>query len=183
MARPRMFDPDAVLTDVMNVFRRKGFAACSVRDLELASGLTSGSLYNAYDDKRGLFQAASDHYLNTVVRQRIRAFAPQRSGIEGLRALFLSTLNEPAEEAFGCLITNSAVEFGQVGAPDFVAQGLETLRAVFVDRLDGDDTGADALLAFYQGILVLVRAGHDKSALERMISRFFETFNQTVEKE
>ena len=70
-----------------------------------------------------------------------------------------------------------------MGAPEFVAQGLETLRAVFMDRLGGDDTDADALLAFYQGILVLVRSGHDKSALERMISRFFETFTQTTEKE
>ena len=52
-----------------------------------------------------------------------------------------------------------------------------------MDRLGGDDTDADALLAFYQGILVLVRSGHDKSALERMISRFFETFTQTTEKE
>lgn len=183
MARPRAFDPEIVLTDVMNVFRRKGFAACSVRDLEAASGLTSGSLYNAYDDKRGLFRAASDHYLRTIVAQRIHAYAPEGSGIEGLRRLFLSTLDEPAEETFGCLITNSAVEFGQLDTPDIVATGLEMLRAAFADRLGGDEIGADALLAFYQGILVLVRAGRDKSALKRTISRFFEILIQTMEQE
>ncbi|MHC0052719.1 TetR/AcrR family transcriptional regulator [Actibacterium sp. D379-3] len=180
MARPRAFDPDTVLTGAMHAFRRQGFARCSVRDLEASSGVTSGSLYNTYGDKQGLFQAACAHYLRTVVDQRIRKHAPKGSGIAGLQALFLSTLNEPDAESYGCLITNSAVEFGDAGAPDVVAEGLEVLKAAFDDRLGGDAADADALLAFYQGVLVLVRAGYDKRMLERMILRFFESLAQTA---
>lgn len=177
MARPRSFDENTVLTGVMHLFRRQGFAASSVRDLETASGMTSGSLYNAYGDKQGLFQAACTHYLRTVLDDRVRTYAPTGSGLEGLRAFFLSTLKEPDGAAFGCLITNTAVEFGQAGPPDVVTKGFDELRRVFADRLTGDAATVDAVLAFYQGTLVLVRSGYDKPALERMISKFFDTLN------
>ena len=39
------------------------------------------------------------------------------AGIEGLRRLFLSLLREPDGGSSGCLITNSAVEFGRMERP------------------------------------------------------------------
>jgi len=175
MARPRTFDEDRLLTGAMHAFRRQGFAASSVRDLEQATGLTSGSLYNSYRDKRGLFEAASAHYNRTVLARRIEEHAPVDAGVEGLRRLFLSLLREPDGGSSGCLITNSAVEFGRQDQPGFVAEGFAVLRDCFADRLGGNDAEAVALLALYQGILVLIRAGYDKAALEAMIAHHFET--------
>ncbi len=175
MARPRTFDEEAVLSSVMHVFRRQGYTASSVRDLEEAAGLTSGSLYNTYGDKRGLFRAASDHYNRTVLRHRLQDHAPKGSGIEGLRRLFLSLLHEPDGGSAGCLITNSAVEFGNMQMPPFVTDGFDLLRDTFVDRMDGAETEAVALLALYQGILVLVRAGYGTPELEEMITNHFDT--------
>ncbi len=173
MARPRTFDHEAVLSGVMHVFRRQGFAATTVRDLEAASGLTSGSLYNSYGDKQGLFQAASAHYNQQVLAGRINRHAPEGSGIGGLRRLFLSLLQEPGGGHAGCLITNSAIEFGDTEVPEFVTQGFQTLQSVFADRLGGEASAAVELLALYQGILVLVRAGSDAAALDRMINDYF----------
>lgn len=178
MARPRTFDEDRLLAGAMHVFRRQGFAASSVRDLEEATGLTSGSLYNSYRDKRGLFEAACAHYNRTVLARRIEDHAPEGAGIAGLQRLFLSLLHEPDAGSSGCLITNSAVEFGRKDQPGFVIEGFTVLRDCFADRLGGNDAQAVALLALYQGILVLVRAGYDKAALEAMITQHFETLEK-----
>ena len=48
MGRPRSFDENAALTGAMEVFRRKGYVAVSIRDLEEATGLKAGSIYNSY---------------------------------------------------------------------------------------------------------------------------------------
>jgi TetR/AcrR family transcriptional repressor of nem operon len=187
MGRTRSYDEETVLSGAMHAFRRKGYEAASIRDLEEATGLKGGSIYNSFGDKAGLFDAAFAHYNRVVLGGRIARYAPAEAGLGGLRALFLSLLREPNGEAFGCLITNSAVEFGCEARPHrYVAEGLEALRRAFAERLEAARRGgklrsrlrpaqaALKLLALYQGVLVLVRAGHDKSALERLIIEEFK---------
>lgn len=158
-----------------------------MRDLETATGLSAGSIYNSFGDKAGLFDAAFEHYNEAVLQARLDSFAEPKSGLRGLRELFLSLLREPDGGTLGCLITNSAVEFGAERKPHpCVMQGLERLERTFRERLTaGQRDGAlrtgispkDAatrLLALYQGVLVLVRAGHAPTALQRMINREFD---------
>jgi TetR/AcrR family transcriptional repressor of nem operon len=182
MGRPREFEEEAVLTGAMEVFRRFGFGAVSIRDLETATGLKAGSLYNAYGDKDGVFQAAMAHYNQAVLLDRITEYAGEGAGLAGLRSLFLTLLHEPDEASLGCLITNSAIEFGgDRTLPPNVSAGLEILSDVLVKRLKAcrrsgelasnqkPEIAATRLLVFYQGVLVLIRAGWDKAALEKMI--------------
>ncbi len=168
MARPRSFDPDTVLSAAMHCFRRQGYERVSIKDLEQATGLTSGSLYNSYASKEGVFRAALDHYVRNVVAGRIQAFAGPQATLDDLEQLFLSLWEMPQADGFGCLVTNSAVEFGPE-APAFaaplVAQGLEIagegIRSVLV-RVLGPEAGAceaDHLALVYHGTLVLSRAG------------------------
>src|SRR5579862_578601 len=112
MGRNRSYDEDAVLRGAMHVFRRKGYQAVSVRDLEAATGLKSGSIYNSFGDKAGLFDAAFAHYNEAVLKRRIDKFAPAERGLSGLRKLFLTLIQEPDGGSFGCLITNTVVELG-----------------------------------------------------------------------
>ena len=186
MGRARSYDEDAVLAGAMHAFRRKGYQAVSIRDLETATGLKLGSIYNSFGDKAGLFAAAFAHYNRTVLRGRIERYAPAEAGLDGLRALFLSLLREPNDESFGCLITNMAVELGQEHPkPPGIDEGLTALHKVFKQRLTAARTsgalrphidpelGATKLLALYQGILVLVRAGSGHAALKRLIRNEF----------
>jgi TetR/AcrR family transcriptional regulator, transcriptional repressor for nem operon len=186
MGRTRSYDEDAVLAGAMHAFRRKGFQAVSIRDLEATTGLKLGSIYNSFGDKAGLFAAAFAHYNRTVLQARIDRYAPAEAGLDGLRQLFLSLLREKNGESFGCLITNTAVELGQQDPrPPGIEHGLGVLREVFAERLkalrDAGDLrakidpalGALKLLTFYQGILVLVRAGHDHAALEQLVRNEF----------
>jgi TetR/AcrR family transcriptional regulator, transcriptional repressor for nem operon len=192
MGRNRAYDEDAVLGGAMQAFRRMGYQAASIRDLESATGLKAGSIYNSFGDKAGLFDAAFAHYNRAVLGGRIERHAPPEAGIDGLRRLFLSLLDEPGGTAFGCLITNTAVEGGGSAAPHpGVAAGLGTLARTFAERLAAardthrlcpgvvPDIAASKLLALYQGILLLIRAGHDRAGLERLIDDEFDNLETT----
>jgi len=187
VGRNRSYDEDAVLSGAMHAFRRKGYQAVSIRDLEDATGLKAGSIYNSFGDKAGLFASAFAHYNDVVLRGRIDRYAPAEAGLDGLRALFRSLLHEPNGETFGCLITNTAVESGGETPPHrCVEEGLQILAETFAERLAAarrtgalcadikPKIAAVKLLALYQGILVLVRAGHDKAVLERLIREEFD---------
>ncbi|EJB04419.1 transcriptional regulator [Rhizobium leguminosarum bv. trifolii WSM597] len=188
MGRTREFDEEAVLKGAMQAFRKHGYQGASIRDLEEATGLKGGSIYHAFGDKAGLFDAAFRHYNRTVLEGRIERFAPPGSGVKGLRELFLSLLHEPDNGSLGCLITNTAVEFGgDVNTHPRVEAALGLLRSTFRSRLcesstlarDTDEAKADRtavrLLALYQGLLVLIRGGEDKASLRQAIE---DEFNQ-----
>ncbi len=188
MVRARAFDEDTVLTGAMQAFRRGGYAGVAIPALETATGISAGSLYNAYGDKRGIFLAAFEHYLKAVLEARITRFAGPSHGLSGLRQLFLSLLREPDGEKFGCLITNSAIEFGAddaLAAPT-ARKGFDILERLFLDRLtaakslgklrSGVDpkSASTRLLALYQGVLVLVRGGHEMTKIRRAIACEFD---------
>ena len=95
MSRTRSFDDEVVLAKAAHLFRQKGFGAVNVGDLESATGLSVGSLYNAFGNKRGILDAALEYYNRNVLEGRIARYAPPGSGIGGLRRLFLTLLEEP----------------------------------------------------------------------------------------
>ena len=167
MARPRSFDEDTVLTAAMHAFRRHGYARASVPLLEEATGLRASSLYNAYGDKAGLFRRALDHYVTSFVGARLEALAGPRSGLEELEELFLGLLVPPYDDGQGCLVTNSATEFGSAPsiASDGVRAAVDAVRRHAEDVLRREvgpetaSTDAARLSLLYQGFLVLGRAG------------------------
>src|SRR5437016_3785345 len=111
MPRPRDFDDADVLSRAMRVFRRQGFVGATVRDLETATGLTTGSLYNGFGGKSGLFERSLEHYNETVVlarlRRHLRGKRPPRVEVE---ALLRSTFEGDDDAGLGCLLTNTFVE-------------------------------------------------------------------------
>jgi AcrR family transcriptional regulator len=192
MARPRSFDEATVLAGAMHAFRRTGFAAATIKELEQATGLAASSLYNSFGDKSGLFDAAFDHYLGSVLQRRIATHADPALGLAGVRKLFLTLLAEPRGERHGCLITNTAVEFGAIDEQRqrAVARGFEILRAALHDRLAqaaaagllapavDPAVAAVKLVALYQGVLVLVRSAFDRRQLERAIQLEFDSLDR-----
>jgi TetR/AcrR family transcriptional repressor of nem operon len=72
MARPREFDEQAVLDAAVQCFWARGYEAISVRDPIEKTGITGASLYNAFGDKRALYQRVLDHYVEDSVVDRIR---------------------------------------------------------------------------------------------------------------
>lgn len=181
MSRNREYDETAVLAGAMDAFRRKGYVGVSIRDLEAATGLTSGSIYNAFGDKEGLFRAALHFYVVGFVRERLERLAGQTARLEDLEELYLSIFRPPLDDGFGCLVTNSMVEFGPVDAPaspaiDEVARMLRSsIGDVLVREIGREraETLGPRLILLYHGLLVMSRARRLDGTVEDAISTQF----------
>lgn len=66
--RPRAFDAQQVMQQVMATFWRLGYAGTSVDDVSGATGLSKPSLYGAWGDKQGLYREALRTYVAQVGR-------------------------------------------------------------------------------------------------------------------
>ncbi|MFE9426000.1 TetR/AcrR family transcriptional regulator [Kitasatospora sp. NPDC006697] len=179
MGRKQVWDQTEVLAGAMRLFRRRGYLGASVRDIEEATGLHPGSLYRVFQSKEGLFCAALDAYNDQVVEGRVRAhLLEQPDPVAGIRSFFTSAFETGLERDPGCLLTNTAVESFTVSqAAAGVRRGLEAIESGFADALtraralgllsaDLDvEVSAARLLALYQGLLVLVRAGTPRTKL------------------
>ena len=182
MPRPREFDEDAVLDAATAQFWSRGYEATSVRDLAAAMGLTSASLYNAFGDKRALYERALERYVERGFRaraQRLEHQMPPRDAI----ALFFDeiirlSVKDPHRK--GCLIVNSAMELAPHDkafqrALNGVLKDIEGFfaRCVTAGQKDGtipaDLDAADmakSLLASLMGLRVLARVNPKRALLE-----------------
>jgi len=182
MGRNRSFDGEAVLTGAMHAFRRAGYASLSIRDLEQATGLSSGSLYNAYGNKDGLFRAAFDHYVETIIRARLDAFAGPTATLDMLEQLFLTLWQAPQTDGHGCLMINTMVEGGEAraivsGSIDAASQLLRTRMEQVLARAIGAEAAVletDRLLLLYHGILVLSRGGRLATSYAEIVTSEFQ---------
>ncbi|MBF4561312.1 TetR/AcrR family transcriptional regulator [Microbacterium sp. VKM Ac-2870] len=142
MARNREFDRTAVVRAARQFFWEHGYEDASIAGLEAATGLNRSSIYNAFDSKRGLFDAAVQSYLDEIVRPRLQplqvptvAADALADYLRGLADAFARVGSMPAEH--GCLLINAA------GAP--VARDAEVARVI-------DDYRAELHDAFARGV-------------------------------
>lgn len=110
--RPREFDMDAALDKALAVFSERGYHATSISELTEAMGLTSGSVYKAFKDKRGVFLAAFDRYRKIRRGKITESMAGAETGRQKLRALLgLYAVSSHGESGRrGCLVVGSANE-------------------------------------------------------------------------
>ena len=189
MARPRAFDEQDVLTAAMHAFRREGYSHISVGTLEGATGLGTSSLYLAFGDKAGLFRRALDHYVESVVAPRLAMYAGPDASLDDLEQLFLTLFEPPLDDGYGCLVVNSATEFGSTDsiARDGVRRGLGLVQEHLgnVVRRELGAAAAEAvsarLMLIYQGLLVLSRAGLLMPSHQEAIHNEFDTLRREKE--
>jgi TetR/AcrR family transcriptional repressor of nem operon len=105
------FDETQALEAAMRCFWLRGYEGTSMRDLVDQMGLTGASIYNAFGDKRTVFQRALDFYLHQSVRDRVRRL-DQISGLEAIRAFFDEIIDRSVTDKLrrGCMLVNSAIE-------------------------------------------------------------------------
>jgi TetR/AcrR family transcriptional repressor of nem operon len=112
MGRSKQFDPDRTLDLAVDAFWQHGFEAIGVQELCRTLKLNPGSLYDTYGDKRALFLAAFDRYVEKVSLEAIGRIAEEPSGIGAIRSYFdfLVSAIVGGKRQWGCLITNSLIE-------------------------------------------------------------------------
>jgi TetR/AcrR family transcriptional repressor of nem operon len=181
MARPREFDEGAVLDAAALCFWKQGYEATSVRDLVAHTGITAASLYNAFGDKRALYQRALDHYVEASIADRIRRceVLPPLQAIEKFFAdIVQRSLND--RDRKGCMLVNAALDvaphdpaFRKVVAKVLIGIEAFFLACVRAGQRDGTitrslaaETLSQNLLGVLMGIRVLARVRPERSLLE-----------------
>ncbi|MDX3235996.1 TetR/AcrR family transcriptional regulator [Streptomyces sp. ME03-5709C] len=181
MARPRSFDEAHVLNSAREQFWNRGYAATTLDDLVVATGLGKGSLYGAFGDKRQLFLNLLNSYCSQQLRDVEQALTGPGTAMERLARLFEGVVDGYAAdtERRGCFMVNSTSELHGQDA-DVVAlaratyQRVEDLLVACVKEAQEEgsvDAGADArelgrlLLAALQGIEFLAKTNMEAPAL------------------
>ena len=181
--RPRGFNDDEALERAMHVFWRKGFEGASLNDLTAAMGIQPASLYQAFGNKRALFDKALARYLAGPVAfvhdalEEPTAFAVAHR-ILRRTAQFLTE----GRSRRGCMTIQAALAGGVEGEP--IRKKLIALRVKEQDALrrrferaksEGDlPSDADAadlarfVTALFQGMTVQAINGASREDLLRL---------------
>ncbi|QWG81025.1 MULTISPECIES: TetR/AcrR family transcriptional regulator [Bacillus cereus group] len=112
MARLREFDKEKALDAAMQLFWEKGYAATSLSDLTAKMGIQRPSLYAAFGDKEGLFEAALRRYTNIHAASIRTKLQKEQSVKEAIRIFFENMVEEgyKKESNKGCFCINTMVE-------------------------------------------------------------------------
>lgn len=181
MARPREFDEGEVLDVIADLFWRRGFDAVSVRDIAEATDVKMASLYAAYGDKNGLYNAALEHYERAIVEPTIA-----RVGARGTARRRIASLFDVAIDAVhdgdrrGCFLCNAAVDRAgeDEAATSFVSDALKRIEDAIAEAISDHPPydkkpalrrrAAQRLLADYLGLRVMARSGAPVAVLKNI---------------
>lgn len=171
----------AALDGAMRVFRERGYHATSLGDLSAAMKLTTGSIYKAFDDKRAVFLAALDHYIDLRNAQLRQLLEVETSGFDKLGAMlaFYAETSHDAEGRLGCLVVGSVTEVVTFD-PEMAARvtdAVKRIEAMVRDLIrlgqsDGSiaagidaDVSARTLLCVLEGLRVVGKAGRTRAEM------------------
>jgi AcrR family transcriptional regulator len=115
MARTRQFEERQALMAAMLVFWEKGYEGTSIQDLEQAMGLKRTSIYNAFGNKRSLFERVVACYKESVMGALFTALDGAPDIRTGIKRLLNGALDIHFNEDYpgGCLVVLSVLESGQ----------------------------------------------------------------------
>jgi len=196
MARPREFDEAAVLDAAIERFWQSGYEATSVRDLADEMNIAGASLYNAFGDKRSLYERALNRYLDQTFRERIRRLEPSLPPREAIIAFLQEIVKRSLadKQRRGCMLVNSAIESAPHDSKffDIVAIFLDEVerfffRCVSNGQKDGTITRAysaedlsRSLLGALLGIRVLARVRPERKLLEGLLRPILGLLDDTL---
>jgi TetR/AcrR family transcriptional regulator, transcriptional repressor for nem operon len=193
MARPREFDPDLVLEQVMLVFWARGYQATSLDDLCEATQLNRSSLYAAFGDKREMFLQTIDRYGDGAVARVSAALSRPVPIQEAMAGFFTHMIDQIAAGPgrIGCFIGNSAAEVARHdrGVAARVRRNLDRVERTFQAALEqakarGEipaDADVQAMARFFvasaQGIRLIGKTTGDRGVLEDIMRIVLRTLD------
>ena len=173
--RPRAFDEQTVLDRAMELFWRDGYAGTSLQALLDHMGISRQSLYNAFGDKKKLYLACLDRYVERRTNAMLAELEAPGAGFEAVRTFFERLASEKrrqSEPPRTCLIGRSCVELSADDAAvrERVQQHMCRVYDAFrnalrtsVERGEVEALEPDAvarhLTATLQGLGIMARSG------------------------
>ncbi|MFY0612834.1 MAG: TetR/AcrR family transcriptional regulator [Hyphomicrobiaceae bacterium] len=185
MARPREFDLDVAIDRAMDVFWANGYDGASLPDLLDGIGITRGSLYKAFNDKRSLFLLVLSRYEEEAVSAAVEHLSSRQAGdgwvrIKTLFAGVIATVRKGDRR--GCLLCQAAAGPASQD-PDIaklIHKSLDRMRRAFEKALADSPrhgslsdaelhSAADALVVQYVGLRTMARSQAPLASLERSV--------------
>ena len=182
MGRKKGYEREVLIGRAVEIFRDHGFAGTSAEMLVEGLGVNRYSLYAEFGSKQGLFEAALQRYDAKIVERNFGPLEAPGAGLDEIRALleFFGMAAESPALGRGCLLCNTAVEFGpdDPGGAGFVQKYFERVSEAFHRALEsaysrGDvrlsvDTRAEAgfFTASVLGLFVMLRAKAPQDVIE-----------------
>jgi len=114
MGRKKGYQREVLIGKAVEIFRDHGFASTSAEMLVQGLGVSRYSLYAEFESKQGLFDAALRRYDDEAVERNFGPLEAPGAGIAEIRALleFFGSADKSPAWGRGCLLCNTAVEFG-----------------------------------------------------------------------
>jgi len=159
-----------------------------MQDLVEAMGINRQSLYDTFGDKRTLFLAALDRYVEQQGTQLQQVLEQTPSAKEGLRRVFDSIVSAAMQgDRRGCLLVNTAVELplhDEQTARSVCAKLAQTedlLRdtvrraqaAGEISRKHSPETLARFLMNNLRGLRAMARAADDHAGMRDVVDIMF----------
>ena len=160
MARPKEFTREDVLLKAIPVFWKKGFARTTLQDLERATGVNKSGLYSEFLDKKEIFLASIQYYLQT--RGGVEILSTQPSGWSNIRR-FLEIGQTCYTGQRGCFSINSLrdVVMMPAEAQKLIADNNAVLKRLLISNLKAERPDlakasvlADLILTFFAGLCI-----------------------------
>jgi TetR/AcrR family transcriptional repressor of nem operon len=184
VGRSRGFDVEEALDVALEMFWQQGYDGTPVQALCRAMDLQPGSVYAAFGSKRDLFVAAVRRYIETVSAEAVDRVNSAPSGLQGLRDYFAYLVDAMVDgkRVWGCLVTNSLVEFAArdpelAGMFQLHLARLQTSFAAALARARADGElrpgagpeAAGMLVAVVQGMNVMAKSRPGRQALQNVV--------------
>ncbi|NKW84912.1 TetR/AcrR family transcriptional regulator [Bacillus cereus] len=186
MARLREFDEEKALDAAMQLFWEKGYTATSLSDLTAKMEIQKPSLYSAFGDKEGLFEAALRRYTNLHAANIRTKLQNEQSVKEAIRTFFENMVEEEYKIEFskGCFCINTMVELAPhnekfevltrehqmyltVVFQEFITKGIQS--GELQSNLNAKAV-AQTLVTSLIGLTVLMKSRPERSVIDNSVS-------------
>ncbi len=187
--RSAEFDKEKVLRAAMNAFMAKGYNKTSMQDLKIATGLHPGSIYCAFENKRGLLLAALEQYNKDRAVEFQQFFQDKNKMLVGLKKYLAHVVNEciSCDPQKACLSQKALSELAE---QDEDAQQLITMQLkhwqngftdVFKKAQQNDEVSAErlaqhraeSLVMGIYGLRIYAHTHPEPEILQRLAEQLF----------
>ena len=188
------FDREEVLRAAMKAFMHKGYAKTSMLDLKKATGLHPGSIYCAFENKRGLLLAALEQYRLDRATEFEQFFANSYLTLDNLKSYLTNVVVEciSCDGAQACLLTKALNEVADQDSEiqQVISDNLSMLQQALAEKFEqakaeksiSADKDCDHLARYFlMGIYGLRTFAHthpEAKVLEQLAEQLYHDVSQ-----
>lgn len=182
--KPDLEVPLRILDEAEHLIHLRGFHSTSMEQIAAACGMTKANLFHHYGSKEELGLAVLDAKMADYRARRVEPLCAQGDPVESVYALFADAARfyDGNGCKAGCFIGNIALEMSDINeafrerTSAFFAQWSQSMASCLKRAQDAGlftaslqpESAADAIVALYEGAIMLARTRRDATVFLRV---------------